>query len=222
MASSQTAASSTLTPAIVIKTTVPFPVPLTKQGDKPINNIFDDDSWSPHESRKVVVETCSELMDYQYPLDVFSVATSQKVRANDVSIVHDKAGQQMVFTIGGEQVRLICVHAYVYHNPRSHIRQRLYALFYVQNATEGWQAIDITPPAPGTALVDAFDVVKHNTTIYVVAAVRIGETASVRDENVKVPTNEIWWSSFKESELVGMDQSNQVGGFSAEGDSTQL
>lgn len=77
----------------------------------------------------------------------------------------------------------------------------MYALCYVNNASEGWQAIDLTPPGEGTVAVDAFDVLQNDSMVYVAVAMRIGEVDNVLEDRGKLNVHRILWTSFELPEL---------------------
>ncbi|KAI1169836.1 hypothetical protein F4777DRAFT_584523 [Nemania sp. FL0916] len=175
MSSTSVNPSQTLTPASVIRTDVPFPTaPQSSEGI--VRNVYSGE-WRPHESRKLKIEACSELMKYQFALDVFSVAAGGNPHTNPLAMIHDKHGQQIVFSIGGQQ--------------------HLYALCYVKNAAEGWQAIDLTPPGDELVAVDAFDVLQNDNMVYIAVAVRIGEVDNVLEGRDRLKLHRIFWTSFE-------------------------
>ena len=90
------APSQTLTKSITYKTNFPFP--------KASNDNKYDAKLGSEEGRTVTLEACSELMEYQFPVDIFTPRNDEAGRSSHLTLIHDKLNQPIVFTINTEGV----------------------------------------------------------------------------------------------------------------------
>ncbi|KAM5380095.1 hypothetical protein ACJZ2D_003742 [Fusarium nematophilum] len=167
-----------LTPAQVFQTNFPFPkaeASPTPEGGASAEETEDiKPRILPHPSDFVQVEVCSELTSTTRALDIFGNAgPSAKETQQKLTLVHDKNGQPIVFTVSNTG--------------------RLYCVMHINNATMGWQSFDITPPGPENAVVDAFDTLEIGGKIHVVASVEVASEDGKLTQNVawKEITNSI-------------------------------
>jgi hypothetical protein len=81
---------SRLTPSVRFKTTAPFPIYVRNKdtGEMALQD-------SP--KRKIIIDSCSELMDYSFPGSKYSTSSN-------FTLLHDLAGQPMVLSVGSDKV----------------------------------------------------------------------------------------------------------------------
>ncbi|EPS34733.1 hypothetical protein PDE_09697 [Penicillium oxalicum 114-2] len=119
--------------------------------DVPFVEVVDGSNGEPEfqksVDRKIVIESVSEMMDYDFPGSKFTSNGS-------IKLIHDSVGQPLIFSIGTDQ--------------------HLYMMGYINGMSHGWQSFDITPNPD--CEVSTYDVGRDGNRIFIVVASRSTST----------------------------------------------
>jgi len=197
---------------MIKKTTVPFPALVSNPSSADAGAA----TFEPHPTETVEVEVCSELTMVVKQLDVFGNAgPSAKATQRKLALIHDTNGQPIVFSVSNMAVSPTTSTSHIPPCMRAAwarliVLQRFYAVMYVNNATAGWQAFDVTPPTThSTAVVDAFDTLELGNKVHLVASMEIPTL-----ESEGSMAQEVWYATMDRPNLSCDAGSPEINGFS--------
>lgn len=100
--------AESLTPPVILSTDLPFParppLPADLSIGTAVSNTYNA-AYGAELGQTITVETCSELTQHRFPLDVFSARDNNDGRDERLAVLTDKRNQPMVFSVGSDHVR---------------------------------------------------------------------------------------------------------------------